>query len=47
MKELNPSVDLGTLIFDQIGEVRFTSAFMNSPNEIVVKKIPPCRLYRG
>ena len=37
MKELNPTVDLGTLIFDQIGEVRFTSAFLNSSNEIVVE----------
>ena len=37
MNELNPTVDLGTLIFDQIGEVRFTSAFLNSSNEIVVE----------
>ena len=37
MNELNPTVDLGTLIFDQIGEIRFTSAFLNSSNEIVVE----------
>lgn len=37
MNELNPTVDLGTLIFDQIGEVRFTSAFLNSSNEIVAE----------
>lgn len=36
MKTLNPSKDLGTLIFDKIGMVEFDSAFVDDHHDIIV-----------